>query len=203
MALLAILCDAPAHGYQLRTEFEHRTGSVWPLNVGQVYTTLQRLERDGLVVCEEPSSDGQVVHHITKAGQGAVNGWFGEPIDRSAPPRDELAMKLSLAASSNIVDVGAVIQQQRTASMRALRDLTRLKPDVDAAFESPEVMGWSLALDSMVFSIEAEIRWLDHVEGRLVAGARRKKKSVVPRASETTESNSHIKQPTTKGMPRR
>ena len=48
-ALLALLSEGPKYGLQLREEFEARTGEIWPLNVGQVYSTLQRLERDGLV----------------------------------------------------------------------------------------------------------------------------------------------------------
>ncbi len=175
MALLAILCDSPKHGYELRAEFEARTGSVWPLNVGQVYSTLQRLERDGLVTADEPTADGHVIHSVTQVGRLAVTEWFTEPIDRTSPPRDELAMKLSLAAVSDMVDVREVVQRQRAASMRALRDITRLKPSDDESFADAEAMGWSLALESLVFQAEAEIRWLDHVESRLVAQATRRR----------------------------
>lgn len=177
MAVLAILSEAPAHGYQLRAEFEHRTGGAWPLNIGQVYTTLQRLERDGLVRADDPTVDGQVVHRITRAGRSAAQEWFHDSVDRTKPARDELAMKLALAASLNSIDVGAVIQRQRAASIRALRDLTRLKPAAEAAAESAHVMGWSLALEALVFQTEAEIRWLDHVEARLVTNAPKRKRN--------------------------
>ena len=52
-ALLALLSEGPKYGLRLQKEFEARTGEVWPLNVGQVYTTLQRLERDGLVETDD------------------------------------------------------------------------------------------------------------------------------------------------------
>ena len=73
-ALLALLSEGPKYGLQLREEFEARTGEVWPLNVGQVYTTLQRLERDGLVSSDDASQDGrektpQNIFRITAEGQ--------------------------------------------------------------------------------------------------------------------------------------
>lgn len=183
MALLAILCDSPQHGYELRGEFEARTGSVWPLNVGQVYSTLQRLERDGLVTAAAPTSDGHVIHDVANAGRAAASAWFTDPIDRTSPPRDELAMKLSLAAATDLVDVRDVIARQRVSSMRALRDVTRLKPSDDESFADAEAMGWSLALESMVFQTEAEIRWLDHVESRLLTQASRRRESPARRAA--------------------
>ena len=162
-ALLALLEEQPRYGYQLRAEFERRTGSTWPLNVGQVYTTLSRLERDGLVTAEGEDGEGHVVYAITKAGREEVNGWFTTPVARTQPPRDELAIKLALAVSVPGVDVGAVIQQQRSATIRAMQDYTRLK----ARAGSDDDLAWSLVLDSLVFAAEAEVRWLDHCEVRL------------------------------------
>src|SRR5688572_1583616 len=66
-SLLAILDQAPCYGYQLRTEFDRRTGSTWPLNVGQIYSTLDRLERDGLVMKGETDEHGHVYYAITDA----------------------------------------------------------------------------------------------------------------------------------------
>jgi DNA-binding PadR family transcriptional regulator len=170
-ALLALLEQGPMYGYQLRAEFERRTGSTWPLNVGQVYTTLTRLERDGLVAETGDDGEGHVVYRVTEAGRDEVAAWFTTPVERSQPPRDELAIKLALAVTVPGVDVGTVIQQQRSATMSALQDYTRLKrarspiprePDDDRAD-----MAWSLVLDSLVFAAEAEVRWLDHCEARL------------------------------------
>ncbi len=162
-ALLALLEEEPRYGYQLRAEFERRTGSTWPLNVGQVYTTLARLERDGLVVAQGEDGDGHVVYAITEDGRDEVSGWFTTPVERSQPPRDELAIKLALAVSVPGVDIGAVIQQQRSATMRAMQDYTRLRMRASAEDD----LAWSLVLDSLVFSAEAEVRWLDHCEARL------------------------------------
>ncbi len=181
-AMLALLEQGPMYGYQLRTEFEQRTGATWPLNVGQVYTTLSRLERDGLVehvvgagADGEPgrTSQGaaQVMYRVTPSGRGEVSEWFTTPVPRTQPPRDELAIKLAIAVTLPDIDVGAMIQQQRTATMTALQDYTRLKRSGRAsrpdAATRPEDLAWSLVLDSLVFDAEAEIRWLDHCEARL------------------------------------
>lgn len=167
-ALLALLETGPMYGYQLRTEFEQRTGSTWPLNVGQVYTTLARLERDGLVSSDGADDEGHVRYQVTAAGRDEVAGWFATPVGRTQPPRDELAIKLALAVTVPGIDVGAVIQQQRAATIRALQDYTRLKREDRAARpRGPEDLAWSLVLDSLVFDAEAEVRWLDHCETRI------------------------------------
>lgn len=167
-ALLALLEQGPMYGYQLRTEFEQRTGATWPLNVGQVYTTLTRLERDGLVEGAGDDGEGHVVYRITGAGREEVAAWFTTPVARTQPPRDELAIKLALAVTVPGVDVGTVIQQQRSATMAALQDYTRLKRSGRAAKPvEPADLAWSLVLDSLVFDAEAEVRWLDHCEARL------------------------------------
>ena len=155
------------YGYQLRAEFEQRTGTTWPLNVGQVYTTLTRLERDGLAAAEGEDAEGHVIYRITDAGSEEVASWFTTPVARTQPPRDELAIKLALAVTVPGVDVGTVIQQQRGATMTALQDYTRLKRQAGTNPADPADLAWSLVLDSLVFAAEAEIRWLDHCEARL------------------------------------
>jgi DNA-binding PadR family transcriptional regulator len=164
-ALLALLEQGPMYGYQLRAEFERRTGATWPLNVGQVYTTLSRLERDGFVEGTGADDEGHVMYVATAAGHEEVAAWFTTPVARTQPPRDELAIKLALAVTVPGVDVGTVIQQQRSATMGALQDYTRVKRA--GGNGSPDDLAWSLVLDSLVFNAEAEIRWLDHCEARV------------------------------------
>jgi len=159
-ALLALLEEGPQYGYQLRAEFETRTGSTWPLNVGQVYTTLARLERDGLVSADGEDDEGHVVYRITDTGRHEVATWFTSPVSRTQPPRDELAIKLAIAVTIPGIDLGAVIQQQRSATIAALQDYTRLK-------RGATDLAWGLVLDSLVFAAEAEVRWLDHCEARV------------------------------------
>ena len=97
--------------------------------------------------------------------------WFTSPVPRTQPPRDELAIKLALAVTVPGVDVGTVIQQQRSATMAALQDYTRLKRRPRRR-PTPDELAWGLVLDSLVFTAEAEIRWLDHCEARLRRAAR-------------------------------
>ena len=174
--LLALLDQGPRYGYQLRSEFEARTGATWPLNVGQVYTTLGRLERDGLVEPSGEDGDGHVFYAITEAGRAEVRGWFATPVRRDNPPRDELAIKLAMAVTVPGVDVRQVVQAQRRHSIRALQDYTRLKARALAGEPSTAGAGpagpdgelaWLLVLDQLIFQTEAEVRWLDHCESRL------------------------------------
>jgi DNA-binding PadR family transcriptional regulator len=161
-SLLALLSAGPMHGYGLKTEFEAATSDIWPLNVGQVYTTLGRLERDGLVTAEA-DAEGQKVYQITPAGRDELGRWFETPVQREMIPRQELAIKLVFAMRSGAADVAAVVQRQRVATVRALQDVTRLK----VAAESSGDLAWLMMLDALVFQAEAEARWLDMCEARL------------------------------------
>ncbi|WP_433546619.1 PadR family transcriptional regulator [Streptomyces sp. CA-294286] len=175
--LLALLEQGPRYGSQLRTEFESRTGATWPLNVGQVYTTLSRLERDGMVAPNGDDDAGHPLYAITDAGRAELHQWFERPVDRTSPPRDELAIKLAMAIGAPGVDIRAVIQAQRHATLKAMQDYTRLKAQALIAVESGagqethrgrDDMAWLLVLEQLIFQTEAEARWLDHSESRLV-----------------------------------
>ncbi|MGB3731467.1 PadR family transcriptional regulator [Microbacterium sp.] len=165
-SLLAILDQGPCYGYQLRAEFDRRTGSTWPLNVGQIYNTLERLERDGLVQKGNVDDQGHVYYEITDAGRADVREWLASPVERQAGTRDELAIKLAIAATLPGVDVTAVIHNQRRASLAQLQELNRAKY-AGADPEGAEELAWTLVVDSMIFAAEAEVRWLDHTEQRL------------------------------------
>jgi DNA-binding PadR family transcriptional regulator len=170
--LLALLERGPRHGYQLRAEFDSATGATWPLNVGQVYTTLDRLERDGLVAQDgEPDADGRIAYRITDDGRRDLSAWFSSPVTRQGAPRDELAIKLALAVTTPGVDVIAVVQTQRRATITSLQELTRLK--ARAAADEGD-LAWSLVLDALVYRAEAEVRWLDHCEARVARAASRR-----------------------------
>ncbi|MGC5010999.1 PadR family transcriptional regulator [Streptosporangium sp. DT93] len=167
--LLALLSRGPRYGYQLRAEFETSTGATWPLNIGQVYTTLSRMERDGVVSPGEQDAQGRVVYSITGAGLAEMERWFGTPVAQSDRPRDELVIKLAMAVAAG-ADVRPIIQGQRTATMRTLQEFVRAR---HASAESP---AQRLVLESMIFQAEAEQRWLDHCEAVLTASPRTQEK---------------------------
>ena len=171
-ALLALLSEGPRYGYELKAAFEARTGDAWPLNVGQVYTTLARLERDGHVERDSEDAEGHVHYRLTGAGQREAQAWWDAEVVREAPPRDELAIKLALALTVPGVDARDVLQRQRTATVRALQAHTRRRtaltaaaragstaPDRSAAAGSSAAV---LVVESLIFAAEAEVRWLDH-----------------------------------------
>jgi len=166
-ALLALLSEGPKYGLQLREEFEERTGEVWPLNVGQVYTTLQRLERDGLVESDGSADEGpQKGFRITSGGAEELAAWLRTPPDLSSPPRDELVMKVLVALRVPGVDVHDVIQVHRRYLVELMQQWTRLKDD-EADFD----LGLALVVDAELFRLDSVIRWLDAADGRLKRAA--------------------------------
>jgi len=166
--LLALLAQEPMYGARLRSEFESRTGGTWPLNVGQVYTTLTRLERDGLVEgTGGADAEGRIAYRLTDPGEAEVRRWWDAPVDRGDTPRDELVIKLALAVTVPGVDIERLVQTQRTATLRHLQDLTKLKRATSDEAGGRNELAWLLVLDNLVFAAEAEVRWLDHVETRL------------------------------------
>lgn len=165
-----LLAGGANHGYQLKLDFEHATGEAWPLNVGQVYTTLQRLERDGLVAettaDADAAADERVVYALTGDGLKVVREWMTTPEQRPVPNRDEVAMKVLLATVSESVDALEVIDEQRRATMSNLQEYSRLRSNAgDDADDLPLL----LQLDRLILLRQAELRWLDDVEERLEA----------------------------------
>ena len=161
-AILALLAERPRHGYQIKSEFDRRTNHSWPLNIGQVYTTLERLERDGLCVRGEENQEGRVIVTITEEGRRAVDQWFGNPVVQDTPPRNEIAIKLAIAASTKGRDVAGIVQAQRRVTVSALQQYRQVRRTI-----AEDDLAGQLILERMVFDAEAEIRWLDHCEARL------------------------------------
>ncbi|MCY9785793.1 PadR family transcriptional regulator [Nocardiopsis sp. EMB25] len=189
---LALLSHGPKHGYQLRAEFEARSGGTWPLNIGQAYTTLGRLERDGLIASvHDDDPEAPERYALTDAGRTEVESWWNSPVKRGAPARDELALKLALAVTTPGVDVRAVVDAQRAETLRGLQDYTRLKRSGrgrEATEEDPNAdLAWDLVLDALVFSAQAEMQWLDHVESRLARASRTRGGASAPAATRAPE----------------
>ena len=161
--LLALLREGPSHGYQLKTAFESATGGTWPLNVGQVYTTLQRLERDGLVETSDREGErSRKRYRITSAGDRELAAWLRTPPELVPPPRDELVIKVLVALEVPGTDVQEILQVHRRRVIEVMQSYTQVKA---AAGEKDVAL--ALVADAELFRLEAIIRWLDAAEVRL------------------------------------
>jgi DNA-binding PadR family transcriptional regulator len=166
-ALLALLAAGPKYGLQLRQEFEEGTGEIWPLNVGQVYTTLQRLERDGFVESDDNEEPGpRKGFQLTESGERELSHWLTTPPDMTSPPRDELVIKVLSALKVPGVSVHDVIQVDRRYVVELMQQWTRLKED-EADFD----LSFALVVDAELFRLDSVIRWLDTADGRLKRAA--------------------------------
>ena len=161
-ALLALLSEGPKYGFQLAQEFEAGTGEMWPLNTGQVYTTLQRLERDGLVDADDDADGPQNVFHLTDAGRLELDDWLRTPPDLTTPPRDELVIKLLVALQVPEIDAAELSQIHRRHLIETMHEYTRLKEDADE-----HDIGLLLVADAEIFRLEAMVRWLDAADARI------------------------------------
>jgi DNA-binding PadR family transcriptional regulator len=161
-ALLALLSEGPSYGWKLRQDFEERTGEVWPVNGGQVYTTLQRLERDGLIESDEAEAEGaQRRFRLTEDGRDELGRWLQTPPDLSAPPRDDLVIKVTIAVGVPGIDARAVLQVHRRHLLEVMREYARVKE------ATPDEVNLAMVADAEIFRLDAQVRWLDSVESRL------------------------------------
>ncbi|MDY7104246.1 MAG: PadR family transcriptional regulator [Actinomycetota bacterium] len=181
-ALLALLAEEPKFGLRLKEEFEARTGAVWPLNVGQVYTTLGRLERNGLVSfsADRGTSASQKLYRLTDDGRVELSTWLTTPPTESSPPRNEVVIKVMVALSVPGVDVEAIVQAHRTQAVEAMQAVTRLKRDA-------EDLALLLVLDAELLRLEAIVRWLDTCDARLRHGGHLDVPAAEPTADDGTD----------------
>jgi DNA-binding PadR family transcriptional regulator len=178
-ALLSLLNQQPRHGYQLKTAVEDWLGQSWPLNIGQVYTTLARLERDGLVAAGEVDQQGRQTYQITPAGRSALADWFATPVPRDGLVRDELLVKLVAAVAAGDGTALGVIRAQRTATLALLQQHTRRKLAAERQGDLPRLV----VADLLIGQAEAEVAWLELCEARLrAAGGDRRGEGAAPLA---------------------
>jgi DNA-binding PadR family transcriptional regulator len=164
-ALLALLSEGPTYGLRLQNEFQSRTGEVWPLNIGQVYTTLQRLERDGLVETDDEEVERapkQKRYRITAAGAQELSDWLRTPPELVPPPRDELLIKVLVALQVPGTEIHEILQAHRRHVIEVMQRYTRIK--AEAAVEDVPL---ALVADAELFRLEAIVRWLDAADVRL------------------------------------
>ena len=174
--LLTLLADEPSHGYELKTALERATGGSWAINIGQVYSTLQRLERDGLIAADAAADPAgaprdRTEYLITPIGRVVLEDWFATPVAADPAPRDELTAKVLLAVAARDIDVRDLIQRQRGAVLSLLQAYTRRKAAAD-----PGDLPMLLMLDALIFRAEADVRWLDACDARIaraIAGSAR------------------------------
>ncbi len=166
-AILGLLHQRPRHGYDIRSAFEAMVGgaAVWDLKPAQVYTTLQRLERDGLVEpaeTEQIAGPERVVFRLTDAGRDVLAEWLSSGV-HSDHIRDHFWVKLMVATRTDEVDPRDVVRAQRATLYRELHALTSSRAQLDRGSELSRVT----LLDKAVMHLEADLRWLDMVEDRL------------------------------------
>lgn len=161
--LMGLLARGPAHGYELRAAVADMFGGTWDLNVGQVYTTLSRLERSGLVESERVAQDtfpDRRVCSLTEAGTEALFDWLVEPVDDMALKQDIFG-KVLLHCLLDAGDPVAFIRRQRQRCLELLARLSALESD-----EGTEPLT-GLLLEGASFHVEADLRWLDRCEARI------------------------------------
>ncbi|MEW2634915.1 PadR family transcriptional regulator [Streptomyces sp. NPDC048389] len=165
LPLLALLTRGPAHGYELKQDLEQLLGAAYPQpNVGQVYVTLGRLEKSGLIDGEDVEQSGRPnkrTYRLTDAGREAVRAWFEETTDEPRV-RDEFFMKLALAPQSGCADPVALINKQRRQYLNTMRDLSRL-----AAAEDRDNKISQLLIEGAMLHLQADLDWLERCQEEL------------------------------------
>lgn len=156
-ALLTLLESEPKYGYQLKSEFEAATGTAWLLNIGQVYSTLSRMERDGAIVGIGDDDEGRPLYEITAQGESELKRWLSDTVARSTSTRDEVTMKVLMAAATGAADPAAIIATQRQASMDLLQQTTATRSAATSVADR-------LHLERLIVLTNAELRWLDLAE---------------------------------------
>lgn len=163
---LALLAGARGYGYELRQALQREFGELLPaVNAGQVYSTLARLERDGLVVGESVEGDSRRkrVYELTERGRAALARWIETPVP-GARLKDEFFMKFVVATAARLTEPQDLLERQRREYLQSLRDLDAIlagEGKGDAA---------KLLVEGAVLHAKADLEWLDLIEQRLASG---------------------------------
>jgi DNA-binding PadR family transcriptional regulator len=167
-AILGLLAQRPMHGYELKNAFEDTVGTLWELNIGQIYNTLRLLERDEYVALMGEEQEGRgpprKIYGITPLGREELGRWLAEPLHQPRRLKDAFYIKLVFHKLLGLGDIQALIWRQRQAYLQILRQINDMRADVDPA-EDPLT---TVLIEGGAFHLEADLRWLDRCEELLV-----------------------------------
>ncbi len=176
-AVLGLLSEKKRHGYELKSAFDQATGGFWQLNFGQIYSTLDRLEREGLVervVVREDVDAERRVFRITVRGRRRLDDWLTEPVARPRALRDDLFIRLLFSDRTEPDAILRMISRHRDAYELETRKLTRRKTDLKR-LQMVDASVTELLMDAALFHAEAEQRWLAHVEQKLLRSQKKER----------------------------
>jgi len=174
-ALLGILSERSRHGYELKSAFDERVGEFWSLNYGQIYTTLDRLEREALVEWRgepQPKRPDRKIYRVTAKGRRELDRWLRRPVTRARALRDELFIKLLFRRRPDIESVLDLIAKQKQVYLTRMKRLAEKKGDLAKRPARERSSVSELLIDAALFHAEADVRWLGHAEQKLRRGRR-------------------------------
>ena len=162
--ILGLLAEKPAHGYEVKTRYEDMLGGTREINIGQVYTTLQRLERDGLIEAEGDRGDrGKQDYRITDGGREALHTWLANPNEEPQQLNEEIYVKILLGSRLGNSSLDSLLSGQRRIYLQKIRDLSELEQR--ARRQSRVVL--ALLARGAIIHAEAELKWLDFAEAEM------------------------------------
>ena len=157
-SILALLYEKSRHGYELKTGFDELVQSMWPLNTGQVYTTLDRLERDGLVITPGHDKKDRKLYQVTDLGKEDLWLWLKEPVERSLL-KDEFYFKYLCASHVDYEEKKVMIQAQKQSLMKDVLHLTHLRKQMRQSGNRT----MNMLMEGALLHLEADIKWLDMI----------------------------------------
>jgi DNA-binding PadR family transcriptional regulator len=169
--ILGLLAEQPLHAYAVKARFEDLLGGSWEVNIGQVSTTLQRLERDGLVEPAESRGDrGRLPYRLTDEGRKALEDWLAEPESEPQQLREEIYVKLLLASRVARGGLPGLLARQRRVYLQRLKDLAVLEQKAKSAGRDDLVLLYKGA----VLHTEADLKWVDVCAQEVKTGSDRR-----------------------------
>jgi len=179
-AMLAILAEKDLHGYELKSSFDEKVGEFWSLNYGQIYSTLDRLEKEDLVTHDRMSQDrrpDRKIYSITGKGRKELHEWLSAPLKKVRALRDDFFIKLVFMDRNNPGPVLELIEKQKALYLKQMSRLTQQKLKMKTTAPEEDVLTTELLMDAGLLHAEADIKWLTLCEAKIKAAAEKKVRS--------------------------
>ncbi len=167
--LLGLLARKPQNGYELKNSFDEIAGGFWDVNFGQIYSTIDRLLKDGLITASSEGGEGveRRVYQITQKGIQEFKDWLDKPSAKVRPLRDEVFVKLAFMYPFDKEAILQLLAEQRQLYLAKMAELTRKKYLLSRQSGSRDMLMTDLLLDAALFHAEADVKWLEHCEAKL------------------------------------